>query len=86
MDKILEKITHLESLLENSKPMRNYEEIANLVINIRTSLINLTPIVEEPVVVEPIVEPTVEVIEEPVVEEPTTEEVVAPKKTTTRKK
>jgi hypothetical protein len=79
MDKILEKITHLESLLENSKPMRNYEEIANLVTNIKTSLINLTPTVEEPVVVEPIVE----VVEEPVVEEPIVE-VVVPK--TTRKK
>jgi hypothetical protein len=100
MNNILEKVINLESLLENSRPFRNYEEIFNMVADLRMSLTDIISLTEETIIEEPTVEITVEepivevieetVVEEVIVEETVTEEptveVVAPKKTTTRKK
>jgi hypothetical protein len=88
----LEIITEIKGFIRDKKPIRfPYQEtiLVNLLNELETTLSPIEeviieePIVEEVVIVEePVVE---EVVEETVTEEPTVE-VVAPKKTTTRKK
>jgi hypothetical protein len=99
MRESLEIITEIRGFISSQNPMR-FPHQETILVNLLNELENILnpqpieePVVEEPVVEEPIVEEVV-IIEEPVIEEVVEEtvteepivEVVAPKKTTTRKK
>jgi hypothetical protein len=90
MKEPLEIITEIRSFISTQNPIR-FPHQETILVNFLNELeVTLSPI-EEVIIEEPIVEVVEEtVVEEVVVEEPVTEEpiveVVAPKKTTTRKK
>jgi hypothetical protein len=48
MKSILEKVINLESLLENSRPIRNHEQIFNMVADLKTSL-TIDEIINNPI-------------------------------------
>jgi hypothetical protein len=50
MENILKKIIYLESILENSRPFRNFEQIFNLIADLKNSLNNSSPVEEEPII------------------------------------